>query len=551
VIGVIANKDQAQIVEEFFQLFKTPWEFYDKAKSYDAVICSGNFITDINARLLIVYGSDYSQWDVQNGLTLDSSHKNVFVRFNSQRIPIYRNVSTYIGGTRHFLFIDKTTGVAGTEITNRKTQILRVGYDLFDEIAQLLSDGQPNENALIPTLDRHISLLRSLVVNSGISLAEILPTPTGFSFITCLTHDVDFVRIRQHKFDKTMWGFLYRASIGSFVDFVRRRISVIHLMKNWKAVVLLPLVYLGMAKDYWLQFDRYMEIETGLASTYFFIPFKHRRGDKLDTRFSKRRAAKYDITELRNWIDTLLEQGHEIGVHGIDAWHSPRKGREEYRRVSDITGETGLGVRIHWLCYNRASPRGLDEAGFSYDSTFGYNDAVGYRGGTTQVFRPIGTKNLLELPFQIQDTALFYPKRMGLSETQAWEFFEKLIRNSKLHGGALTILWHQRSLAPERLWANFYIKLLNHLKSHSTAFWTAKQVTEWFQKRRAISFKDVSFTNNTVCLSLDRNGETNDPGLTFRIYSGKNCASKSAEESPGYIDVPWNGESNLKIPLSG
>ena len=30
----------------------------------------------------------------------------------------------------------------------------------------------------------------------------------------------------------------------------------------------------------------------------------------------------------------------------------------------------------------------LDEAGFEYDSTVGYNDAVGYRAGTSQVFRP-------------------------------------------------------------------------------------------------------------------------------------------------------------------
>ncbi len=45
-----------------------------------------------------------------------------------------------------------------------------------------------------------------------------------------------------------------------------------------------------------------------------------------------------------------------------------------------------------------ATPSILDEAGFSYDSSAGYNETVGYRNGTTQVFRPLGTKTLLELP---------------------------------------------------------------------------------------------------------------------------------------------------------
>ena len=33
------------------------------------------------------------------------------------------------------------------------------------------------------------------------------------------------------------------------------------------------------------------------------------------------------------------------------------------------------------------SPRQLEAAGFDYDSTWGYNNAVGYRPGTSQVFR--------------------------------------------------------------------------------------------------------------------------------------------------------------------
>ena len=35
VIGVMCKADQTAAVEEFFQLFKTPWEFYQPARAYD------------------------------------------------------------------------------------------------------------------------------------------------------------------------------------------------------------------------------------------------------------------------------------------------------------------------------------------------------------------------------------------------------------------------------------------------------------------------------------------------------------------------------------
>ena len=41
MIGVVARANQARLVEEFFQLFKTPWEFYTPGRAYDVVIAGG------------------------------------------------------------------------------------------------------------------------------------------------------------------------------------------------------------------------------------------------------------------------------------------------------------------------------------------------------------------------------------------------------------------------------------------------------------------------------------------------------------------------------
>ena len=41
MIGVIANPSERPIVSEFFELFKTPWEFYQSDRHYDVLLSSG------------------------------------------------------------------------------------------------------------------------------------------------------------------------------------------------------------------------------------------------------------------------------------------------------------------------------------------------------------------------------------------------------------------------------------------------------------------------------------------------------------------------------
>ena len=148
----------------------------------------------------------------------------------------------------------------GSLVKSGSKVVARIGYDLFQEIRVLLTDGQPPENASIPTLEMHIAVLRDLIVGSGVPLVEIPPIPEGHTFIACLTHDVDHPSIRRHKWDHTMFGFLYRAVIGSVLGVLRGRLPVRHLFTNWAAAAKLPFIYLGLAKDFWYEFDRYLAI---------------------------------------------------------------------------------------------------------------------------------------------------------------------------------------------------------------------------------------------------------------------------------------------------
>ncbi len=206
-----------------------------------------------------------------------------------------------------------------------------------------------------------------------------------------------------------------------------------------------------------IQFDRYADIERGLPSTFFLIPYKNRPGIDLEGRTTKGRAVKYDIGDIAPEVQKLLARGCEIGLHGIDAWHSIGEGprRADAGLPDDCQGRT-WAVRMHWLFFSEDSPDVLEQAGFSYDSTAGYNDTVGYRSGTSQAFRLPGTA-LYELPLHIMDTALLSPGRMALSEAAAFERIKEICSHASANGGALTINWHHRSVGPERFWDDLYI----------------------------------------------------------------------------------------------
>ena len=189
-----------------------------------------------------------------------------------------------------------------------------------------------------------------------------------------------------------------------------------------------------------------------LASTFFVIPTKGDAGVDSEGRTKRKRASRYALTDIADDLKKLLSANREIAVHGIDAWRDSAKGRDEREQIQKITGTAETGVRMHWLYFDSQAPATLEKAGFSYDSTVGYNETIGYRAGTTQVFKHPEVDHLLELPLHIMDTALFYPSYMNLSDDEARAAMLPLIENVTRFGGVLTINWHDRSLGPERLW---------------------------------------------------------------------------------------------------
>jgi len=544
LIGVIAKPDQRPVVEEFFELFKTPWEFYRAGTSYEVVIATAGEVPQPAARLLITYGAA-RQSDGRLGFIPAANHAGATISDTDGPLPVYGDVLTFKQDQPRAVCLRADVGILGLRSDSADGRLIRVGFDLFEEVRFLLSTGQPVEHAHIPALDLHISLLRRWILAAGIPLVEIPPSPAGRDFAVCLTHDIDFVGIRRHKLDHTMWGFLYRSTIGALLDASRGRIPGRRLLRMWRAAASLPFVYLGWARDFWEPFAWYLKTEENLPATYYLIPFKGRPGDKVTGRGAGRRATAYDISDVKDWAARLLDEGCEVGVHGIDAWHNVEKGRDELTRVGEVTGAAGIGIRMHWLLRNAETPSILDESGYLYDSTVGYNETVGYRAGTTQVYRPHGARRLLELPMHIQDGALFYPRRLGLSESEADERCRRLIGIARQLGGVLTVLWHDRSHGPERFWGDFYVRLVGALRSSNAWFGTGAQVVGWFRQRRAVRFERVEVAGERR-LVIRQAGDAIQPMASVRIYRPA-AAGASLDAVPEAIDIPWNGVTPIEL----
>jgi len=246
-----------------------------------------------------------------------------------------------------------------------------------------------------------------------------------------------------------------------------------------------------------------------------------------------------------------MSGGCEIGVHVIDAWLDSSKGREELERVVRITGTSDIGIRMHWHYLDEKSPAILEQAGFTYDSTVGYNETIGYRAGTAQAFRPLEAMKLLELPLHVMDTALFYPFHLNLSPKEARERVRSIIDDALRFGGAVTINWHDRSIAPERLWGEFYAELIEDLKSRSAWFSTASRAVSWFRRRRSAVFEAVSWEPGVVRAKVSVDADENLPGLRLRVHKARAPRQLSAigGASNEYVDIGLNGSIDTCVPI--
>ncbi|MDQ2795494.1 MAG: hypothetical protein M3Y12_16015 [Bacteroidota bacterium] len=207
-------------------------------------------------------------------------------------------------------------------------------------------------------------------------------------------------------------------------------------------------------------------------STFFILP-EHRAGADGTPN------ADYSLTPaLRQRLEQLQQQGHEIGLHGsigtaIDARHLAAEAR--------ITP----GLRFHYLRWEpRLTPAIIATVGgFAYDSTLGFAEHFGFRHSYCLPFYPFdfatgAGHTFLEIPLQVMDATLHHPRYLQLQADEILPALQPMFAEVAKFGGVASVLWHNDHFDPANTTTGprQFAEIMAHLQQLGAAFLTGSQI---------------------------------------------------------------------------
>lgn len=329
------------------------------------------------------------------------------------------------------------------DIFTRKEEYSRKDLDIHGRFTYALSSSR---DILNPGPSQYLT-------NSGFKIDY----PDDRKFAVCLTHDVDEV-----------YPPLNHALLSSLHYLKDLNFTGIRNQFFWKID--------GKQSSPYINFQEIMALEEryDAKSTFYFIAAER-----------DFRRFRYKIEDLEDDLGRIADRGWDVGLHGsYYAYNDLIEMKREKARLEKTLGREVIGYRNHYLRFRVPETwELLAKAGFRYDTTLGYSDAVGFRGGMCHPFRPYDLNSekpidILEIPLCIMDTALFdLEKRTG----SMWKTIENLMKVAEKYGGVLTLLWHNDTFSSpfKGSLCRLYIKALAHAKEKGAWITSADEIWRW------------------------------------------------------------------------
>ncbi len=297
----------------------------------------------------------------------------------------------------------------------------------------------------------------------------------GKRFAVCLTHDVDEVKktyqwiTRPFIYLQNMQADLFRGQLYSLYS---------RLQGN---------------EPFWT-FNEIMKIEDNLnvRSSFYFL--KERSKAKVFAPGTwKLLGRRYDFNDpkVREIMKELYAGGWEIGLHGsYESYKNPDMLEKERNYLQTSFGGRISGTRQHHL--NIEIPKTWEyheKIGLEYDTTLGFKDQMGFRGGTCLPFHPYSEQkrlNLLEIPLAIMDAPLVQNKKEVL-----YGDFESMVNIVSGFNGVLTLLWHHSIFNEYEFpgWIGAYEKIINFSKKNNGWVTGAGEISDWWKWRERTGFE--------------------------------------------------------------
>ncbi len=329
------------------------------------------------------------------------------------------------------------------DLFTRKEEYAAAGLDERGRFARALC---ANQDILDPVVSR-------LLVERGYR-----PTyPDGKAFALCLTHDVDDI---YPPLTHIALSSLYCARAFNFSQMARQVL--------WKLNRRWPSPYLN--------FRRIMALESRYhaRSTFYFMAT-----ERDVHRF------RYRIEDLQPELRHIVENGWDVGLHtGYYSFDNMPGLAAEKQRLEQALGREIIGCRNHFLRFRVPNTwELLSQAGFKYDTTFGYHDGIGFRNGMCHPFRPVNRDSgreidIVEIPMAVMDATLF----QGANLDTGFSRMKDLIGRVETCHGVLTVDWHNAAWdnPARQKYAALYESMLDYCGARNGWLTSADEIYRWF-----------------------------------------------------------------------
>lgn len=252
-----------------------------------------------------------------------------------------------------------------------------------------------------------------------------------------ISHDIDHITVTEHLLrDVIVPKYFCRMHI----ELMSGKVTFREYVLRWSELF----------KNKWQNIDELITFNNqyGVPSSFFIA-------------VNKGVGLNYSNEAALSWIQQMQTRHCEIGLHGIE-YAVPEMIKKEFGLFADLTGDHSFGIRMHYVRNTSETFNLLSECGYRYDSTE-HSFKNPYRIG-----------NMWEFPFQIMDGWIIENGKgwQSLNLKEAKEATLRLI--DKAHESNLSYLgvdFHDRYFSHSyRTWLNWYMWLVEHLKSNQIEF---------------------------------------------------------------------------------
>lgn len=284
-----------------------------------------------------------------------------------------------------------------------------------------------------PIIDEYAMILRSYI---KLHLPEIKIHINNYSIVP--THDIDEIE-RFSSFWKTI-----KTIIGDIIIYKSIRPAIYSTIQFIKTL-------LNKKNDpYLLSIEQLNDLSKrlNLTSVFFFM-------GALKSNFDS--GYNIEISSLKSILKKINDSKMVIGIHGsFYSYNNIQLFKEEITRLESYLTKTIDSSRQHFLRFDVFQTiQTIETIGLRYDYTLGYAEMEGFRCGTCHEFHTFDLQNdrqtnIIERPLIVMDTTLTDYRKFSVEE--AYLKVEKLFNRCKAVEGNFVILWHNRSVARNKLW---------------------------------------------------------------------------------------------------